>query len=457
MKDRRSLVAWAVAYTVFAAVRVAAIAGRPVGIFDDTYGYLNLSFVGHGRPWVVPLLYNVISADGLRIVAQCAIGIVCWCGLAYVAASVVQRTPLKVIIAAGVLVVGASPQVTRWDLALLSESLALSLTAAAIACWILFAMRATTGRMVAVWAITLLWAFTRPAHLMLLPVLLVLLLVSLSWRSGRRLRGALLCALVPVAIWGAVSVRNDPGMTEFNVDSILDIRMLANADRAHYFAEHGMPLTRSMLRFHGVVRRDSVGPSLVRYARIPTGFKVPVIVAAGGRPFIRWMRDKGPTTYVEWLASHPKYTFVEPLQHLDDLVTADLQSITPAFESRSVLPSFLTSPIYESFGFYLFAFAAALLSAIVAVLRRLFSRPLTIAWCVIASSVAMLYIVWLGSAIEGARHAIVASVASRIGLLLVLTFTADLYLTARRKGLATADDFFAAELVPRSEPLGPPD
>ena len=142
---------------------------------------------------------------------------------------------------------------------------------------------------------------------------------------------------------------------------------------------------------------------------------------------------------MKWLASHPGYTLAEPLRHLDYLAASKLQKITPAIHSRTVLPSFVTGLLFQNLGAYLIAFAAEMVSAIVAVVSKLSSRALAVAWCVIGISVALFYVVWLGSAIEGARHAIVASTASRVGILLVLAFTADLYLAARQKTLATAD------------------
>jgi hypothetical protein len=145
------------------------------------------------------------------------------------------------------------------------------------------------------------------------------------------------------------------------------------------------------------------------------------------------MRDKGPETYVKWLASHPGYTLAEPLRNLDDLVATDLEKITPPLDSRAVMPGFFTSVLFESLGVYLVALAAALLSAVTAVSLRLRSRALAVAWCVNGVSVALLYVSWLRAAIEIERHAIVASVASRVGILMILAFTVDLYLSARRE------------------------
>jgi hypothetical protein len=434
LEYRTSRVAWGAGFVLFAAARVAAVAGRPAAGWFDTYGYLHgLSFVGHGRPWVVPLLYDVVTGDGARIAVQCAIAIVCWCTLAYVAATVVRQAWLRAVIAAVILLIGISPEVTRWDLALLSESVAVSLTVAAIACWIVFAKHATTARMLAVWVVTLLWAFTRSAHLLLLPVLLALLAVSLLWRSNRRSRGLLLLALVPVTVWGLICVRNDPGVTESNLYLMLEIRVFGNADSTRYFAQHGMPVNAAMLRHRGIVPRSKVPPDLVRYARVPPGFAVPEAIVTGGRPLIRWMRKEGAITYLKWLASQPGEVVAAPLKRLDILVTPKLEYMTPPTRSRAVLPRFATRPLFENRALYLVSLSAALLGAIAAVVFKLRSRPLAVAWCIIGLSFALVYIVFFGSPVETARHAIVASVAGRVGILLALAYTADLYWAARNR------------------------
>jgi hypothetical protein len=431
MRSRGSFLGWATAFALFAAVRVAAVAGRRVGIFNDTLGYLRLSFVGHGRPWVVPLLYTATTSSGARVAAQCAVSIVCFCLLAFVAARMVRRAWLQVVVAGGVLLIGASPQVTRWDLALVSESLALSLSVAVIATWLLFATRTTRARMIAVWGVTLLWAFTRSAHLVLLPLIVVLLVVSLAWVSGRRSRGLLMLALVPVAIWGLVAVRNDPGATEYNIYTVIELRVFGHIERTRYFVEHDMPVSADIERFRSFVPRELVPPHLVQDARVPIGLNVPDLVVTGRRPFIRWMQDEGPSTYLKWLASHPGYTVAEPLRNLHELVAPKLARITPPLDARAVMPTILRKVLFESPVLYLLSISAALLSAIAAVLLKLMSRPLAVAWCVVGMSIALLYVAWLGAAIEIERHAIVASVASRIGILMVLAFTVDLLRPAR--------------------------
>lgn len=435
---------------VFAAVRVAAVVGRPATRIPDTAGYLQLSFVGHGRPWVVPLLYKVFTSDGARVVAHTTVAILCWCALAYVVASVMSRTWLQAVAAVGVLLIGAAPQVTRWDLAIASESFALSFTVAALAAWLLLVAHRSPLRLGLVWVATLLWAFTREAHLVLLPVIVVLLAVSLLWRPGRRRRMWLVIVLVPIALWGFVTVLNDDAMTEYNTYGLIELRVFGHPDRTQWFAEHGMPVGPKIIPAKTFVPRALVPASLVRAARTPVGLNPPELVVRGGRPFVRWMRDKGPSTYLKWLATHPGYTVREPLANVDLMVVPAIDRLTPAVDSRHVYPSFVTDVLFESGFVLVLLLVAALLVTLVLVLRHQANRFVVFAWCVAAVGVALLFVAWHGAAIEISRHAIVASVSLRLGALMALVFGVDRLLSARTTGAsAPAESCSSARLVTR--------
>jgi hypothetical protein len=449
-RSRLALAVFAGMCAVFAAVRIAAVAGRAATRLPDTAGYLDLSFVGHGRPWAVPLLYQVFASDGARVVAQCAVGIVCWCALAYVVGTLVSRAWLQAVAVAGVLLVGAAPQVSRWDLSIASESFALSFTVAALAAWLLLVARPTPVRLGFVWLATLLWVFTREAHLVLLPVIVVLFGVSLFWRAERRRRMWLVVALVPIALWGVVTVLNDRAMSEYNTYGLIELRVLGRSDRTQWFVDHGMPVNAQIAASKTFVPRGLVPASLLRDARVPVGLNPPELVVRGGRPFVRWMRDDGPSTYLEWLATHPVYTLQQPLANIDMMVVPALDRLTPMVDARPVYPSFVTEVVFESGLVLVLLLVAALLVTLVLVLRHRANRFVAFAWCVAALGVALLYVSWHGAAIEIGRHAIVASVTLRLGAFLALVFGVDRLLSARTTGpSAAAESCSSARLVSR--------
>jgi len=105
-----------------------------------------------------------------------------------------------------------------------------------------------------------------------------------------------------------------------------------------------------------------------------------------------------------------------------------------------VYPSFVTDVLFESGLVLVLLLVAALLVTLVLVLRHQANRFVLFAWCVAAVGVAVLYVSWHGAAIEIGRHAIIASVALRLGSFMALVFGVDRLLSARTTGAGAADE-----------------
>lgn len=90
-----------------------------------------------GRPFLVPLLYKILSLDPTLIsLTQLGLSIVCWSFLAFSSIRIVSGFWLKLFSMTVLLGLGSVPNVTRWDRVLLSESLTISISALLIASWI---------------------------------------------------------------------------------------------------------------------------------------------------------------------------------------------------------------------------------------------------------------------------------------------------------------------------------
>ena len=128
----------------FALLRVAAVAqGLPPVRFFDTPSYFPIDFLGNApRLWTGPLLFNILPDDPWRVAGQVVLAVVAWGTLAGATAESARDVHVKRVGAAVVLIVGLMPQVTQWDLLLLSESTALSLTVLGTA----LALRVFSGR-----------------------------------------------------------------------------------------------------------------------------------------------------------------------------------------------------------------------------------------------------------------------------------------------------------------------
>ena len=420
------LATWGAAFSAFAAVRIAAIADRPPARFPDTASYLVLDLSHRGlRPWVVPLVYSLLSSDDARIAVQCAAAIVLWCALAYAVACTLRCWPLKVAGAGAVLLVGASPQVTRWDLALLSESLALSLTAAVIATWLMFAVKHTRGWGTAARVMTALWAFTREPHLALLPVILVLLALSLAWPNGRRTRALLLLTLVPICAWGAATMTHSSAMTDYNVYLLLQERVFPNHRRVEWFVRNGhMPTSKAILTSRGFVSRSDLSRQLLHQAEIPVGIDPPTVVERGGDVFVHWVHEHGAATYLDYLTHHPGFAFTRPWEDVDTMLAPRLHAISPHVRADPVLSEGVTAALFQNMDRYFDALVVGLMLTLVAWRRPRLGVSM-VGLSVLASSGVLLYIAWHGAAIELSRHAIVASVASRIAIIILVVAGID--------------------------------
>lgn len=157
---------------VFAVLRVLAVWHRSPGLYPDTDTYRTphgglpysvLSFTGHApRLWGLPLLYQLLGADRARMLFQVGAGVAAWVALAWVLASVVSSRPLRVVAFAATLLLGLAPEVAAWDQSLLSESLTISVSVAATAAWLRFAVKPALPSAVVGLLLTGYFLFLRP-------------------------------------------------------------------------------------------------------------------------------------------------------------------------------------------------------------------------------------------------------------------------------------------------------
>jgi hypothetical protein len=186
----------------FLAARVFVWANGTVFTSYDTFSYAYrddpaydrgplVSFTGHApRLWGAPLLYAAFDGDTGRAFAQWLIGTVAWAVLALVLWWRLTTTPARVVAAAGVLGLGLTPQVTSWDLAILSESLSISLGVLALAMLLWWSdprARYRTAILAALTGVALWWTFVRP-DVRLLTAALAVGLGWIAWRDIRRSR-----------------------------------------------------------------------------------------------------------------------------------------------------------------------------------------------------------------------------------------------------------------------------
>ncbi len=264
--------------------------------FPDTVTYMHLDFLGYGgdRLWTVPLLYTTLPNDGVRVFAQLVIGIVAWCSLAFAVARSLVNPLVARVGAALMLLLGLCVQVVQWDQILLSESLALSLSALLVAALLWVRLRPTRWPFAAMLAIVVLWVFTRQLQTIVFVIVAVCAIVWILLRRRRLIAVAATLALI--GVWGgyAAAISGEPLVTA-SAHDLLVLRILKEPANAKFFEERGMP-QMAVLRHEAATGTD-------------LGVVDPVVQDAA---WVEWVNAHWWRTYLAWLLSHP----LEDVHHL---------------------------------------------------------------------------------------------------------------------------------------------
>lgn len=396
---KRTPLPWA--FVAYAVLRALVVLGKPVGRFPDTDGWLALAWWGDNeRFWPVPAVLTLAGSDGVRVALHVMAGTVAWVYLAFTVARLSRfpRTTGLVTLA-----VGLTPQVTRWDLAILSESLSITFTVAAIAATIRLATGA--GSLVAWMCLTSLVGLTRPTHLVV--VFAIAAVAAVSTARSRLQRHAIpALVFVAVSIWGVVLLDGNSPTSRLNIYTVLANDVAPSDERWSWFVDEGMPAAPGAREATGYDFAGALPDDLASIVDLPVGQQPPAIVRAGGVALAEWVRDEGVTTLARWIITHP----AESLGTLADRADATLSPPNDDFlplETRQVMPRLLFGPWEVWAGLW----AAA---ALLATLRRRAARDVrTIA--AMGVSVAVVYgITMLFSGIEHQRHAATVATAVRV-------------------------------------------
>lgn len=414
---------WAPALlAVMLAARVVAVAGLRAYIYVDSGEYATLDFSGRWRrPWATPLLYAAVGRESrYEVWAQAAVGAICWTVLGLAIAAWFRDRVVRIVVVAAVCLLGLTTSITNWDTAVLSESLALSLTVLLLAGWLALARRPSWGAAVLLSMATVPWLFVRQSLLPTAAMVVVAAAVAalVTWRSGGRWRplaGLAVVLLVLTAVAAASYSRNRE-IVDTNLTVIVANRMAPAPDRLAWFVAEGMP--------------------------VPAGGNWDPNAMEDDPEFGPWVRTEGRSTYARFLLTHPWYTITAPLPEMvtvrrsyGDPVEPRVTMLSPADgygSARPVIPEQAERFLFEpgATGTILTALAAVLGWA--AVRRRWADRRWAVPLATIAISLASLVIGWHGATPELPRLAIVAAVALRIGLIVLAGFLAEAELAHRR-------------------------
>lgn len=398
------------AVILYAVLRASASIGRPTARFADTPGYETLRFFGSiDRFWPVPLVFHLVQSDAMRVVVHVGVGVLAWTWLALVL-SRVSRHSLVTLCA--VLIVGLTPQVIRYDLAILSESLGISFAVMAVAATVSLARKPSNG-------MRIIWCATLTVCAMTRPVQLIVLFVCAVWCGVRFITSSRIALALPTAVlgllsvWGLALLQGNQQTSMLNLYTVLAERVVPDDARYAWFTSHGMPDVPGVRQSEGYDFAGSLDPALASIVSLPEGQAPPAIIRAGGVPLATWVRDHGWTTYARYVVSHP----VDSWSRVTDLATPTLSPHNDDFlplDSRTIIPRVVFGDwrMWTLAGF----------TALALVLLRSRQLPLLFATLAMYGVAMTVHVAALfTSGIEHPRHSVTVAVILRVLPLVALS------------------------------------
>jgi hypothetical protein len=397
------------------ALRVAGVLGTSAVVTPDTFDYvrqsrlplLSATFWGSLHPPLLPLLWKalpgVVVPGSLTqaLLLNALIGTVCWTFLAWTLAGLARARAVRWAIVVGVLGLSLAPEVSGWDTAALSESVALSLVALVLALTVRYARggngRSAVGLAAAVLAATL----ARDTNFVLCTfiVLPALLLV--------RRHAAVLVTVTALAaglsVWGqhaghrsSIPTRNAIGMS-----------ILRNSGDAAWFRRHGLPWQPGVpgLLLERPAARFEADPRTV-------GLR-------------RWLDGHGRGAWHAYLMSHPQRTL------------AIAQNLDVVYDPpRAPLAMYWSGAAHGVFPRGA-AFAALVLAGAAGALLMRRRRATLALLCFLGATLPLATAIWDADAVEYQRHAAAVPIVARVALLaLALLGAEDAYTRLRNAAVS---------------------
>ena len=411
----------------YAAARWLAFDGAGAREFRDTIDYdevaraplASLRFFAGDHPPTVPFAYKLLgTGDGARLAGQLIFSIGCWLALAAAAVSCLRVGWMRVVGFTAVLVFSLSPNVIQWDAVLLSESISISLTAAAVGAWLLFAARPSAWAVALALMVTGAWALTRDPHTYVLLLAAVALGGSLLIARERLLRAVALAGVLVIAAVGLWSGSVGYERWQYPLQNIIAQRIAADPGALDYFRDAGMPVTPRFLELSRRYRAGSEDP-----------FAHPAGIEDSARrreflPFQFWLVDEGRGTYTRFLLTHPGYAS----DALSDLDHTLLDPDVDRYESERPGSGFgILGELFYPPGpvLPLVYLVVALGLAVAAALRWGWRATWAVPAFLIAVSLPFAVLAWHGEVLEIDRHGLIASIFLRLGTLLLALMAID--------------------------------
>lgn len=390
-------------------IRASSSLGRPIARFPDSLGYETFHLFGSvDRFWPIPFLYSIVTTDTGRVLLHVVIGSSAWAWCALVLSG---RSKYPRMILATVLLLGLSPQIVRYDLAILSESLGLSFMVFAVTATVDL-LRRRSPLSLGIWLVAIsLCANTRPVQLFVLIIALAIPLLKFVASRGRQISTST-AVLLFVLLTGFLQLRGNANTSTLNFYTVLQERIMLDDARFDWFSNHGMPVVTGMRNASGYDFSGDLPPDVSNIITLPAGQQPPTLMRVGGAELAAWVVDKGWTTYARYLVTHPHDSFSRLTSLTNETLSPPNDDFLP-LDNGAMIPRVL-------FGSWELWSVLGLGSLVLVFLKNRQDFAVLLGLSVAGSGVFVLSM--LTSGIEHPRHAVTTAAALRLIALVAIVF-----------------------------------
>jgi len=414
--------------SVFVVLRTIPFIGANTGRGVDSLDYrasarlplFSRAFLGGARPFGYPLYLKILlHNEHAAVVGQLVLDTAAWLALAWMVVRVTRDQRLQIAGAAIVLGIGLAFETIQWDRIISSEALSTACGVGLLAAILWLYERWTIPRLATVAVLAAAATAVRDSNGTFLGFVGVVLVICvlMRWLSRRVLWLALV--FLVVAALGSASASAGKRW-EGPLKDVITLRVLNSPERTDYFLRAGMPLSPAEI---ADARGKCVAPT-------PT----PGCALITNPAFYTWIRDHGRVTYAKSLARFPATTLWEPIAHIRDSVGTRVQverKFAADTEEHAPVSKFLEAVLFVRNPLLLVLWSLVTVALCVVALIAGWRGVYVLAGALVALTYPHLWLVWVGGALEVARHSLLASVQLRLGLWLSALWLLDTLLTNR--------------------------
>ncbi|HEV3225470.1 MAG TPA: hypothetical protein VGZ52_01500, partial [Acidimicrobiales bacterium] len=234
-------------------------------------------------------------------------GIGCWWYAARSLAAELTDARTRAAAIVNVYGIGLTINIASWDLTILSDSLAVSLTVLLMALWWRELHHPGRWTAVALVVASILWVFTRHSNVLVNHLIVIAAAASIVSARPRWRRAAVVAALVATSCWGQYALTRNHYDSRVNINALIIERIEPTPSYLRWWIDHGLPRVPQ------------------RYAEVEPTSR---LYEPG---YVAWLDRHGESTYALSLITHPAYTLASPWTDLLPFSSGQLEqpSTTP--------------------------------------------------------------------------------------------------------------------------------